>query len=97
MFNVTEKAAKEIERLLIDEEMENAFLRIRVVPGGCSGFSYNFTIDKILNCIKKQIEVAITKLTKTRLNDRTFSSWKSLKDLKNLTKIYQTILEDYFK
>ena len=45
MFNVTEKAAKEIERLLIDEEMENAFLRIRVVPGGCSGFSYEMGFD----------------------------------------------------
>ena len=30
----------------------------------------------------KQIEVQIKKLTKTRLNDRTSSSWKSLKELK---------------
>ena len=45
MFNVSDKAAKEIDRLLKDEEMENAFLRIRVVPGGCSGFSYEMGFD----------------------------------------------------
>ena len=32
----------------------------------------------------KKIEVEIVKLTKTRLNDRTSGSWKSLKDLKKL-------------
>ena len=32
----------------------------------------------------KKLDVEIKKLTKTRLNDRTSSSWKSLKELKNL-------------
>ena len=32
----------------------------------------------------KKIEVEIVKLTRTRLNDRTSGSWKSLKDLKKL-------------
>ena len=30
----------------------------------------------------KKLEVEIIKLTKTRLNDRTSSSWQSLKELK---------------
>ena len=30
----------------------------------------------------KRLDVEIKKLTKTRLNDRTSSSWKSLKELK---------------
>ena len=30
----------------------------------------------------KKLDVEIKKLTKTRLNDRTSSSWKSLKELK---------------
>jgi len=30
----------------------------------------------------KKLDVEIKRLTKTRLNDRTFSSWKSLKELK---------------
>ena len=42
------------------------------------------SILKDLKKKHKQIEVAITKLTKTRLNDRTSGSWKSLKDLKKL-------------
>ena len=32
----------------------------------------------------KQLEIQIKKLTKTRLNDRTSSSWKSLKELKKI-------------
>ena len=31
---------------------------------------------------KKQIDLRIKKITKTRLNDRTSSSWVSLRDLK---------------
>lgn len=46
MFSVTEKATKEIKKLLDeDPEMVNAFLRVRVVPGGCSGFSYEMGFD----------------------------------------------------
>ena len=32
----------------------------------------------------KKLDVEIKKLTKTRLNDRTSSSWKSLKELKKM-------------
>jgi len=45
MFSVTEKATIEIKKLLMDEEFENAFLRVRIVPGGCSGFSYEMGFD----------------------------------------------------
>lgn len=46
MFEVTGKAAKEIQRLLDeDQEIDEAFLRVRVVPGGCSGFSYEMGFD----------------------------------------------------
>jgi len=45
MFQVTTKAAHEIKRLLADENMPNAVLRVRVVPGGCSGFSYEMGFD----------------------------------------------------
>ena len=45
MFTVTEKAAKEIEKLLSEENIPNAVLRVRVVPGGCSGFSYEMGFD----------------------------------------------------
>lgn len=45
MFTVTQKAALEIKRLLTEEGFENAFLRVRIIPGGCSGFSYEMGFD----------------------------------------------------
>jgi iron-sulfur cluster assembly protein len=45
MFTVTEKAAEEIRKLLSEENIPNAVLRVRVVPGGCSGFSYEMGFD----------------------------------------------------
>jgi len=46
MFNISESAADEITRLLTKED-SNAefFLRVKVVPGGCSGFSYEMGFD----------------------------------------------------
>ena len=46
MFEVSAKAADEIRRLLSeDDEIDDAYLRVRVVPGGCSGFSYEMGFD----------------------------------------------------
>ncbi|MFI5322088.1 MAG: iron-sulfur cluster insertion protein ErpA [Thermodesulfobacteriota bacterium] len=45
MFTVTTKAAEEIKKLLSGENTPNAVLRVRVVPGGCSGFSYEMGFD----------------------------------------------------
>lgn len=49
MFNISEKAAGEIYKLLAEEDMSDGFLRIRVVPGGCSGFSYEMGFDNQLD------------------------------------------------
>ena len=40
------------------------------------------SIVKDLKKQHKKLEIQIKKLTKTRLNDRTSGSWKSLKELK---------------
>ncbi len=40
------------------------------------------SLIKDLSKEKKQIDVRIRKITKTRLNDRTSSSWLSLRELK---------------
>ena len=45
MFNISEKAANEITRLLTEEDSNESFLRNKVVPGGCSGFSYEMGFD----------------------------------------------------
>ena len=42
---VTEKAAKEVQRFISEGEYGNeAFLRISVAGGGCSGFNYGLNI-----------------------------------------------------
>lgn len=47
-LNVTESAAVEIKKFLAGEDdlPETAGLRVRVVPGGCSGFQYSLNIEE---------------------------------------------------
>ena len=47
-INVTENAAKEIQGFMASEDdlPETAGLRVRVVPGGCSGFQYSLNIEE---------------------------------------------------
>ena len=47
-LNVTEAAATEINKFMASEEglPETSGLRVRVVPGGCSGFQYSLNIEE---------------------------------------------------
>lgn len=45
MFTVTEVAAKEIQSLIGQYNNPQLALRVRVVAGGCSGFSYDLAFD----------------------------------------------------
>jgi len=47
-LNVTESAAVEIKKFMAGEDdlPETAGLRVRVVPGGCSGFQYSLNIEE---------------------------------------------------
>ena len=47
-LGVTETAAEEIKKFMASEEglPESAGLRVRVVPGGCSGFQYSLNIEE---------------------------------------------------
>ena len=46
-LNLTESAATEVKKFMADEELpENGGLRVRVVPGGCSGFQYAMEIEE---------------------------------------------------
>jgi len=47
-LNVSPAAAEEIKKFMSSEDdlPESAFLRVRVVPGGCSGFQYSLNIEE---------------------------------------------------
>jgi Fe-S cluster assembly iron-binding protein IscA len=47
-LNVTEPAAGEIRKFMEAEEglPTTAGLRVRVVPGGCSGFQYSLNVEE---------------------------------------------------
>ncbi len=47
-LGVTETAAEEIKKFMASEEglPETSGLRVRVVPGGCSGFQYSLNIEE---------------------------------------------------
>ena len=47
-LDVTEAAAVEIKKFMAGEEglPETSGLRVRVVPGGCSGFQYSLNIEE---------------------------------------------------
>ncbi len=50
-LNVTDSAVAEIKKFIAGEDdlPETAGLRVRVVPGGCSGFQYSLNIEEQSN------------------------------------------------
>ena len=45
-INLTERAASEVKKVLTDQNQPTeTMLRVRVVGGGCSGFSYDLRFD----------------------------------------------------
>lgn len=46
-INLTDSALKKIHTIVQQEETQGSVLRIAVSGGGCSGFKYNFLLDKI--------------------------------------------------
>jgi len=49
MINITESALAKIADILLEENNPKAKLRTFVQGGGCSGFSYGFTLDEEQN------------------------------------------------
>ena len=45
-IEVTERAAKEIERVIAENELQDAYVRIGAKGGGCSGFTYVLDFDE---------------------------------------------------
>ena len=62
MFSVSDKAVDEIKKLLSEEDFKDAYLRVRIVPGGCSGFSYEMGFDDETSESDKIIEAGGVKV-----------------------------------
>jgi iron-sulfur cluster assembly protein len=54
---VSPVAVKRVKELMESQHLENAFLRMGVKGGGCSGLSYNLEFDTELGKFDKQFEV----------------------------------------
>lgn len=64
MIQITEQAAKHIQNLMNDvpNKNENTLLRVKVIPGGCSGMSYKLDFDEVSTDQDKVFESFGTKL-----------------------------------
>ena len=63
MIQITEKAAKQINRLREDEELgPESHLRVKVSKGGCSGMNYHMDFDSKIDEQDKTFESAGTKI-----------------------------------
>jgi iron-sulfur cluster assembly protein len=55
--NLSPAAIKRVKELMESQQLENAFLRMGVKGGGCSGLSYNLEFDTDLGKHDKQFDV----------------------------------------
>jgi iron-sulfur cluster assembly protein len=53
MVNITPKAVEKVREILTAQEPQPAGLRIAVVGGGCSGFSYSMAFENAPNLLDK--------------------------------------------
>jgi iron-sulfur cluster insertion protein len=60
MITITESARLKIEDILAEEGNPELRLRMFIQGGGCSGFSYGFTLDEVKNEDDFEIEVGST-------------------------------------
>lgn len=56
MITVTDVAKKKAIELMAEEGKPNAFIRVGVDGGGCSGLMYQLTFDTVINEDDKEIE-----------------------------------------
>ena len=47
-ISLSDSAVNQFKKILLDED-DNTFVRLLVDSGGCSGFSYKFSVDKKIN------------------------------------------------
>jgi iron-sulfur cluster insertion protein len=61
-LTVSESAKEKIIDIIVNEGNPNLKLRLFVQGGGCSGFSYGFTLDEVKNEDDWEIPIGITSI-----------------------------------
>ncbi len=46
MITITDKAAQKVKEIALAEQLDGQGLRLRVIGGGCSGFSYDLYFEE---------------------------------------------------
>lgn len=84
-LTITEKAAKEIKRVIDEQNMpEGTVLRVGVAGGGCSGFQYNLGFDDQVDAAKDNVSeqhglrVAVDKKSELFLDGTTVDFYEGL-------------------
>jgi iron-sulfur cluster assembly protein len=54
---LTEKAAKQVKKLMEEQKLEQVFLRMGVKGGGCSGLSYSLEFDTEMGKHDKKFDI----------------------------------------
>lgn len=60
MITITESARNKITDIIAEENNPDMKLRMFVQGGGCSGFSYGFTLDEVKNEDDFEFEAGVT-------------------------------------
>lgn len=56
MINLTERAAEKVREIALAENLEGQGLRVRVVGGGCAGFSYDLYFEEKVGDLDEEYE-----------------------------------------
>lgn len=82
---LTENAAKEIQRVLSEQQMgEGTYVRVGIAGGGCSGFKYSFGFDEQVDPAVDQVveyhgvKVAVDKKSALYLDGTTIDFYSGL-------------------
>jgi iron-sulfur cluster assembly protein len=56
-LGMTETAAKQVRKLMTEQNLHNVYLRVGVKGGGCSGLSYSLEFDSELGPYDKKFDL----------------------------------------
>jgi iron-sulfur cluster insertion protein len=62
MITVTERAAEKVRQIANEENLEGQGLRLRVIGGGCAGFTYDLYFEDAVSDVDEQFESLGVKL-----------------------------------